>query len=119
MNGKKVRVGVSLLVGNMDNMVRFYRDILGFHTQWDGGPFADFETGSGDLSLFMYSREEFVKAIGEDYIPPRGINQTFEIALWLPGFADVDLEYARLSSWVCNSQQENLLPILSASATFM
>ena len=105
MNGKKVRVGVSLLVGNMDNMVRFYRDILGFHTQWDGGPFADFETGSGDLSLFMYSREEFVKAIGEDYIPPRGINQTFEIALW--------------QSWVCNSQQENLLPILSASATFM
>ena len=66
-------------------------------TQWEGGPFADFETGSGDLSLFMYSREEFVKAIGEDYIPPKGINQTFEIALWLPGFADVDLEYARLS----------------------
>lgn len=29
MNGKEVRVGVSLLVGNMDNMVRFYRDILG------------------------------------------------------------------------------------------
>lgn len=30
MNGKEVHVGVSLLVGNMDNMVRFYRDILGF-----------------------------------------------------------------------------------------
>ena len=30
MNGKEVRVGVGLLVGNMDNMVRFYRDILGF-----------------------------------------------------------------------------------------
>lgn len=97
MNGNKVRVGASLLVGNMDNMVRFYRDILGFHTQWDGGPFADFETGSGELSLFMYSREEFVKAIGEDYAPPKGINQTFEIALWLPSFADVDSEYERLS----------------------
>ena len=47
MNGKQVRVGVSLLVGNMDNMVRFYRDILGFQTQWDGGTFADFETASG------------------------------------------------------------------------
>ena len=86
MNGKEVRVGVSLLVGNMDNMVRFYRDILGFQTQWNGGSFADFETASGELSLFMYSREEFVKAIGEDYIP-----------LWLPSFADVDLEYERLS----------------------
>lgn len=58
MNGKEVRVGVSLLVGSMDNMVRFYRDILGFQTQWDGGPFADFETVSGELSLhlsFWYS----------------------------------------------------------------
>lgn len=97
MNGKEVRVGVSLLVGNMDNMVRFYRDILGLQTQWNGGSFADFETANGELSLFMYSREEFVKAIGEDYVPPKGINQTFEIALWLPSFADVDLEYKRLS----------------------
>ena len=97
MIGKKTKIGVSLLVGNMDNMIRFYRDILGFQTQWTGGLFADFETASGELSLFMYSREEFVKAIKEDYVPPKGINQTFEIALWLPCFADVDLEYERLS----------------------
>ncbi len=97
MNGKEVRIGACLLVGSMDHMVPFYRDILGFHTQWDGGPFADFETANGELSLFMYSREEFVKAIGEDYIPPKGINQTCEIALWLPSFAEVDSEYERLS----------------------
>ena len=97
MIGKEVRIGTGLLVGNMENMVRFYRDILCFQTQWDGGPFADFETANGELSLFMYSREEFVKAMGEDYVPPMGINQTFEIALWLPSFADVDLEYVRLS----------------------
>lgn len=97
MNGKDVRVGMSLLVGNIEEMVLFYRDILGFRTEWAGGPFADFETASGELSLFMYSREEFVKAIGENYVPPKGINQTFEIALWLPSFADVDLEYERLS----------------------
>lgn len=97
MNGKEVHVGVGLLVGNMDNMVRFYRDILGFQTGWNGGPFADFEMASGELSLFMYSRGEFVKAIGENYVSPTGINQTFEIALWLPSFADVDLEYERLA----------------------
>lgn len=96
MNGKDVRVGVSLLVGDMENMVRFYRDTLGFQTQWNGGPFAEFETASGELSLFMYSREEFVKAIGEDYVLPKGINQTFEIALWLSNFAEVDLEYESL-----------------------
>lgn len=97
MNGKDVRIGVSLLVGDMENMVRFYRDTLGFQTQWSGGPFADFETASGELSLFMYSRKEFVKAIGEDYVLPKGINQTFEIALWLSNFTEVDLEYERLS----------------------
>ena len=96
-NGKDVRVGTGLLVGSMDNMVRFYRDILGFQTQWSGGPFAELETASGALSLFLYGREEFVKVIGEDYVPPKGINQTFEIALWLPSFADVDAEYERLS----------------------
>ena len=97
MNGRDVRVGASLLVGDMDSMVRFYRDTLGFRTQWDGGDFAEFETASGALSLFMYSRKQFVKAIGETYVPPKGINQTFEIALWFPSFADVDAEYERLS----------------------
>ena len=97
MNGRDVRVGTGLLVGDIDCMVRFYRDILGFHTEWNGGDFAEFETASGALSLFMYSRKEFVKAIEESYVPPKGINQTFEIALWVPSFADVDAEYERLS----------------------
>lgn len=97
MNGKEARIGSCLLVGDMDSMVRFYRDTLGFHTGWDGGDFAEFETASGALSLFMYSRKQFVKAIGESYIAPKGINQTYEIAIWLPSFADVDAEYERLS----------------------
>lgn len=99
-------------------MVHFYRDILGFQNQWEGGPFADFETASGELSLFMYSREEFVKSIEEDYIPPKGINQTFEIALWLSGYAEVDLEYERLSAF--DLQFPTGEPITyPASVTFM
>ncbi|MGP5430019.1 VOC family protein [Enterococcus malodoratus] len=97
VKGQEVRIGTCLLVGDIDKMVRFYRDTLGFDTEWSGGDFAEFETASGELSLFMYSREAFVQAINEGYIPPKGINQTFEIALWLPIFADVDAEYERLS----------------------
>lgn len=97
MNGKETRVGACLLAENMDTMVRFYRDTLGFHTKWNGGDFAEFETASGELSLFLYSRKAFVQAIGEAYVSPRGINQTFEIALWLPNYAAVDAEYERLS----------------------
>lgn len=97
LNGRDVKVGVCIYAGEMDNMVKFYRDILGFKTEWTGGDFAEFETASGALSLFMYSRKQFAQAIGESYLPPKGINQTFEIALWLPSFADVDAEYERLS----------------------
>lgn len=97
MNGKNVRIGACLLAGEMDRMVPFYRDTLGFHTEWSGEDFAEFETASGELSLFMYSRKAFVQAINESYVPPKGINQTFEIALWLPSYADVDAEYERLS----------------------
>lgn len=97
MNGKNVRIGACLLAGDMDRMVPFYRDTLGFHTAWNGEDFAEFETASGELSLFMYSRKAFVQAINERYVPPKGINQTFEIALWLPSYADVDAEYERLS----------------------
>ena len=95
--GKEARVGACLLAGSMETMVPFYRDILGFQTQWDGGDFAEFQTASGELSLFMYSRRAFAQSLGVGYVPPEGINQTFEIALWLPRFADVDAEYARLS----------------------
>ncbi len=97
MNGKKVRVGVGLLVGDVERMVQFYRDILGLHTDWNGGDFAEFETASGQTAFFMYSREAFAQSINESYMPPKGINQTFEVALWLPCFADVDAEYERLS----------------------
>ena len=97
MRGKGVKIGACILADDMDRMVRFYRDTLGFQTQWTEGNFAEFETASGELSFFMYSRKAFAEAIKESYVPPKGINQTFEIALWLPRFADVDEEYARLS----------------------
>lgn len=81
----------------MKKMMRFYRDVLGFHTDWDGGNFAEFETVSGKTTLFLYSRREFAKALGQEYCPPWGINFSFEIALWLPEYTDVDSEYRRLS----------------------
>lgn len=93
----KARVGVCALVDDVEAMVKFYRDTLGFHTDWSGGNFAAFDSASGYLALFMYSRKAFTdEALKVEYLPPKGINQTFEIAIWLPTYADVDAEYERL-----------------------
>ena len=97
MNSNDVKVGSCILAGDMDTMVRFYRDTLGLQTDWDGGNFAEFKTAGGPVSFWLYSRKEFVKAFGESYVPPKGINQSFELAFWLPTYKDVDAEYERLS----------------------
>lgn len=98
MNGMNVNVGVCLLVEDIEKMVSFYRDIMEFETEWDGGLFAEFKTKSGPLSLFMYDRRAFAEAVGEPYYSPKGINLTMEIGIWLHKFSDVDREYERLTA---------------------
>ena len=96
MNGMNVNVGVILFVEDIEKMVSFYKNIMEFDTDWDGGLWAEFKTKSGPLSLGMYDRKNFAKALGESYYPPKGINLTMEIGIWLPKFSDVDIEYERL-----------------------
>lgn len=96
MNGMNVNVGVILFVEDIEKMVSFYKNIMEFDTDWDGGLWAEFKTKSGPLSLAMYDRKNFAKAVGESYYPPKGINLTMEIGIWLPKFSDVDIEYERL-----------------------
>ena len=91
-----VNVGVILFVEDIEKMVSFYKDIMEFDTDWDGGLWAEFKTKRGPLSLAMYDRKNFAKAVGESYYPPKGINLTMEIGIWLPKFSDVDIEYERL-----------------------
>lgn len=96
MNGMNVNVGVILFVEDIEKMVSFYKNIMEFDTDWDGGLWAEFKTKSWSLSLAMYDRKNFAKAVGEPYYPPKGINLTMEIGIWLPKFSDVDIEYERL-----------------------
>ncbi len=96
MDGMNVNVGVILLVEDIEKMVSFYKNIMEFDTDWDGGLWAEFKTKSGPLSFAMYDRKNFAKAVGESYSPTKGINLTMEIGIWLPKFSDVDKEYERL-----------------------
>ena len=96
MNGMNVNVGVILFVEDIEKMVSFYKNIMEFDTDWDGGLWAEFKTKSGPLSFAMYDRKNFAEAVGETYYPPKGINLTMEVGIWLPKFSDVDVEYDRL-----------------------
>jgi catechol 2,3-dioxygenase-like lactoylglutathione lyase family enzyme len=87
-------VHTGLFVDNIENMVHFYKDILGFETDWDGGPYACFKVKDG--GLFMFDRKQFAEAMKQPYISPKNFNLTMEIGIGVPTVADVDSEYARL-----------------------
>ncbi len=90
------RVHTGLFAENIEKMVAFYRDILGFETDWDGGPFVSFKVNDG--GLFMFDRKQFAKDMNLPYCPPNGLNQTMEIGINVPTKDDVDNEYKRLLS---------------------
>ena len=85
---------IGLFVNNMEIMVKFYRDIIGFKTNWNGEGNADLESDS--CNLIMYGRKDFEKMVSKEFNYPKGLNGTMEIAFDLKEYEDVDKEYKRL-----------------------
>jgi catechol 2,3-dioxygenase-like lactoylglutathione lyase family enzyme len=85
---------VGLFVNDMEKMVRFYRDIIGLNTNWNGEANADFESGS--CRLIMFGRNDFETMTAQKYSYPKGRNGTMEIAFNFQKYSDVDKEYKRL-----------------------
>ena len=86
---------IGLFVKNLQSMVVFYRDILGFETDWDGsGPYAEFKQEGVRFS--MYERAQLPALLGQPPSYPTGVNGTFEIAIDLPSSSEVDREFARV-----------------------
>jgi len=86
---------LGIFVEDLHRMVEFYRDILGFETDWDGnGPYAEFKQQGTRFS--MYERAQLPTLLGQSPTFPNGVNGTFEIAIDLPASAEVDREYARV-----------------------
>lgn len=86
---------IGLFVGDLKRMVEFYRDVLGVEIAWDGtGPFAEF--AHEGIRFMMYERKELPGYLGTEVTYPAGLNGTFELAIDLPRYADVDVEFARV-----------------------
>jgi len=86
---------IGIFVKDIQTMVTFYRDVLGFDINWDGqGPYAEF-TNEG-VRFSMFERAQLPKILGQDPAYPDGINGTFELAVDLPTSADADREFERV-----------------------
>jgi catechol 2,3-dioxygenase-like lactoylglutathione lyase family enzyme len=95
MEGKIMEIDcIGLFVNNMEKMVKFYRDIIGFETDWHGDPYAEFK--AGNCLLIMFGRNDFENMVSKEFNYPKGLNGTVEIAFNLKNYDEVDKEYKRL-----------------------
>jgi catechol 2,3-dioxygenase-like lactoylglutathione lyase family enzyme len=86
---------IGIFVSDLPQMVVFYRDVLGFATDWDGqGPYAEFQHEGVRFS--MYERAQLPGLLGQAPSFPSGLNGTFELAIDLPTSADADAMFARV-----------------------
>lgn len=85
---------IGLFTTDNKKMVDFYRDIMGFTTDWDGED-ANVMMHHGDMTLMLFPREMFEIMTSQKYSYPDGLNGTLEMAFHVPTFKDVDVEYDR------------------------
>lgn len=87
---------IGLFVGDMKRMVAFYKDVIGMDVDWDGqGSHVEFRHEG--IRFMMYERRELNGYLGVEVSYPAGINGTFQLAIDLPKFSDVDTEFKRIT----------------------
>ena len=87
--------GFGLFVENMENMIKFYRDVLGFEIKEDLDTSNVYLKKDGTLFL-LYGRKDFEKMTNRKYEYVKGLNGHFELALYVDSFDEVDETYNRI-----------------------
>ena len=89
--------GFGLFVDDMANMIRFYRDVLGFEIK-EGEDTSNVYLIKDDTLFLLYGRKDFEKMTGRRYEYIKGLNGHTEIALYVDTFEEVDVEYEKAIS---------------------
>lgn len=89
--------GFGLFVEDMGNMIRFYRDVLGFEIKESEDTSNVYLVKDGTLFL-LYGRKDFEKMTNRKYKYIKGLNGHFEIALYVDTFEEVDSTYEKAIS---------------------
>ena len=84
--------GFGIFVRDMEKMVTFYKNVLGFAIDWKPGESNVYLVKDGTLFLF-YGRNDFEKMVNRKFNYVQGLNGHFEIALSVPTYDDVDKTY--------------------------
>jgi len=84
--------GFGLFVNNMETMVRFYRDVLGFEIKEDDNTTNVYLEKDGTLFL-LYRRTDFEKLVNHKFEYTKTLNGHSEIALSVENFEAVDKVY--------------------------
>lgn len=87
--------GFGLFVNNMEKMIRFYRDVLGFEIKEDENTSNVYLIKDGTLFL-LYGRKDFENMTNRNYEYSKNVNGHFEIALYVDTFEEVDIEYNKV-----------------------
>jgi len=84
--------GFGLFVNDMGNMIRFYRDVLGFEIKENEDTSNVYLVKDGTLFL-LYGRKDFESMTGRTYEYVHGLNGHTEMALYVDTFNEVDAEF--------------------------
>lgn len=89
--------GIGLFVDDMETMIRFYRDVLGFEIKESEDAVNVYLIKDGTLFM-LYERKNFEKMTSRKYEYLKGLNGHFEIALYVDTFEEVDIEFDKAVS---------------------
>ena len=87
--------GFGLFVENMENMIKFYRDVLGFEIKEELDT-SNVYLKKDDTLFLLYGRKDFEKMTNRKYEYVKGLNGHFELALYVDTFDEVDETYNRI-----------------------
>ncbi len=84
---------IGIFVNDLQEMIEFYRDVIGLEVKETSESYAEFKHEG--VRFAMFERAKLPEWIDVTPTYPSGLNGTFELAIDLPSFEDVDSQFDR------------------------